>query len=276
MPFSAPLTNRSALLIEGVDSVAFLQNLVSNDVRLARADSAVHAALLTPQGKFLHDLFVTAAPEGLLLDIEAERRDDLIARLNAYKLRAKIALRPMDDAYDLWAVWGTDAPPVGYADPRLPALGRRVFVAKGETPPATEIQPFAAYDEHRLTLGIADGSRDLELGQSTLAEGNFDLLNGIDWEKGCYIGQELTARMHYRGLAKKRLFPVRLSALLPSGAVITGQGREVGTMRSSNGARGLALLDITAAQQAVAEKAGFHCNSTEILPFWPAWMPQKG
>lgn len=275
MPFSAKLENRTALLIEGPDSSSFLQNLVSNDLRIVTTDRAVYAALLTPQGKFLHDLFVCGSAEGLLLDVEAARADDLLTRLAAYKLRAKIGLRLMGDAYDLWAEWGDEASMAGFADPRLPALGRRIFMPKNQTPAGT-IVPFAAYDELRLGLGVADGARDMEVGQSTLAEGNFDLLNGIDWKKGCYVGQELTARMHYRGLAKKRLFPVRLSAPLAHGAVINGPGGEAGVMRSSCGARGLALLDIAAARQAVEEKAGFTCNGTEIFPFWPKWMPQKG
>ena len=263
-PFACPLPHRGVLHIKGADRVPFLQGLVSNDVTKATAQTGVYAALLTPQGKFLHDLFIWSFPNVLWIDCEAARADDLIQRLTAYKLRSQVEIENVSDRFDVWAVWG---------DPHLPELGGRLFMEKGTVP--TDVTPvgFITYDTHRLTLGIADGSRDLEIGHSTLAEGNFDLLGGIDWKKGCYVGQELTARMRYRGLAKKRLFPVRGEGTLPPhGAPLTLNGIEAGEMRSSCGNNGLALLKIDTAQKLTDEESPLTHKETKIFVSTPDWM----
>jgi folate-binding protein YgfZ len=163
---------------------------------------------------------------------------------------------------------------IAFVDPRLAALGTRAILprehlrqALSETG-ASETD-FAEYDRLRLQLGVPDGSRDLSLDKSILLEAGFDELHGVDWQKGCYIGQELTARTKYRGLIKKRLFPVRIDGPAPeSGAIVTLDGREAGEMRSSRDGIGLALLRL----EAVAKGINLAVGDTVIEPLTPSWM----
>ncbi len=246
------LAQRALIRLQGDDARSFLQGLISNDMQLCQQQHPLYAALLTPQGKFLHDLFIHDHGDGFLIDCEAPRRDDLLTRLQAYKLRAKVILSIMDDL-NLWALWGAGAPdyPV---DPRHAGLGWRVILPSGQIPEGSEISAFDDYDRVRIGLGVPDGSRDMVVGQSTLSDGNIDVLNGVSWTKGCYVGQELTARMHYRALVKKRLYPVRIDGDPPAfDAPIFQNDLDVGSMRSSCGAVGLALLkcDVDAADQSL-------------------------
>ena len=273
MTQTAHLTARAVLAVTGEDRVSYLQGLVSNDVTLAAPGRAVWAALLTPQGKWLADFFIFADADRLLLDVEAAQRDDLARRLMRFRLRAKLAVAPMD--LHVFAAWGADPPPqagdwVMAPDPRLPDAGWRV-VATGMPTNATA----ADYDAHRIALGLPDGSRDMEADKSVLLEAGFDELGGVSWTKGCYMGQELTARTKYRGLIKRRLVPV--SALrdlggceqptLPEpGTPIMREGVEVGTLRSSQGASGLALLRVEAIGSAL------ECGGAPVAARLPAWM----
>jgi folate-binding protein YgfZ len=284
------LEDRGILAVSGPDRRAFLQGLVSNDVEKVAPDRAVYAALLTAQGKYLHDFIMAAAGDAIWLDAEAARLADLKRRLSMYRLRAKVAL---DDLPDLAvaAVFGDGAQAalglpeaagaarafgdgLASVDPRLTALGARVILPRDRIRGALAEAglaetDFAAYDRHRLALGIPDGSRDLVLEKSILLESGFDELNGVDWQKGCYIGQELTARTKYRGLIKKRLFPVRIDG--PSaapGAIVELAGKEAGEMRSSRDGLGLALLRLDAIGQGAPLSAG----STTIAPLRPDWM----
>ncbi len=269
LPFATRLSNRSLIRIGGADRLGFLQNIVSNDVAQAKVAKAVYAALLTPQGKFLHDMFIVDGGDAFLVDCESARAEDLLRRLNAYKLRSKVTFENLADAFDMWAVWNGILPGA-LSDPRLPELGSRLFIAKGQTPDGVAVSDFATYDTLRIGLGVADGSRDLEVEKSTLAEGNFDFLNGVDWKKGCYIGQELTARMHYRGLAKKRFFPVRIEGESP--LLGANLDKESGEIRSIAGDQGLALLRIEAVQKSLDEKMPLTCGNAKLWPQIPAWM----
>lgn len=230
----ALLTSRAVLRVTGADRVAYLNGLVSNDVALAAPGRAVWAALLTPQGKYLADFFIFAAGDALLLDCDAGQAPLVRQRLQRFRLRADVAIQPC--AKYVHAAW-PDAPAVSALmapDPRLPGAGWRIIA---DAPlPATDDD--AAYDTHRLALGLPDGARDMEAEKSVLLEGWFDALNGISWTKGCYMGQELTARTRYRGLIKRRLMPVR-GADLPAPGTKLADG---GEMRSSRGELGMALL----------------------------------
>lgn len=270
MTFAAPLSHRTLIRIGGADRYAFLQGLLSNDVMKASEDRAVYAALLSPQGKFLHDLFLLHVADAFWVDCEAGRAEDLLRRLNAYKLRSKVTFENLTDRSDVWAIWGgAHSAPQTFVDPRLPELGMRAFVEKNKIPVGPIISDFSVYDERRLHAGVADGSRDMEIEKSTLAEGNFDFLNGVDWKKGCYVGQELTARMHYRGLAKRRLFPVRVEgAPIAFGAQIEGDGE----MRSSCHKHGLALLKTEDAQKAINEEKPLTYQNTKLWVGLPSWM----
>jgi tRNA-modifying protein YgfZ len=265
------LAHRGIVAIGGEDRRSFLQGLISNDIQQCTPDHPLYAALLTPQGKFLHDLFILDEQKVFLVDCESARADDLLKRLNTYKLRAKVTLENVVNDYEVWAMWGKDltvpATPLSFADPRLPQLGQRMIVKKENAPEQGQQEEFAAYDKHRIMLGVPDGSRDMIVEKSTLLECNLDRLNAISWTKGCYMGQELTARMHHRGLVKKRLFPVTLEGPAPAfGALITLNGEEIGDMRSSRENVGLALLNIDKTQQALTEKATMLCGETRLTP----------
>ncbi len=246
------LPNRGVLRLEGPDRLRFLQGLVSNDVESVAPGRAVYACLLTPQGKFLHDLFLVQDGESLLIECEADRRDDLLRRLLTYKLRAKIALTDASDAFVSAAALGPA--PEGlpgalvYRDPRLPAFGDRLLLSGDWSDPSAD--GFDDYDRRRIALAVPDGSRDMEVGKAILLENNIDLVNGVAWDKGCYTGQELTARTHYRGLIKKRLAPVRIAGSAPvAGTPLLENGVEIGEMRGSNGHLGLALLKLDLLRQ---------------------------
>ena len=235
-PFFVKLQNRGLLQIEGEDRGAFLQGLISNDMKALETQPAIYACLLTPQGKFLHDFFVIKGDGVLLLDCEGgDRAQDLYKRLLMYRLRSKVQIS-IEDHHDVYAVIGHEVPS-GFADPRHDGLGYRVF----EPPADITEQDFEAWDRLRISLCVPDGSRDMVVEKSTLLECGVDRLHGISYTKGCYVGQELTARMHHRGLAKKHLYVVQ-GALPAAGDDITADGRLLGEMRSSCGDTGLALL----------------------------------
>ena len=245
----AALPARAVLSVTGADRVAFLNGLVSNDVAEAAPGRAVWAALLTAQGKWLADFFIYAEANRLLLDCAAEQSSMLVGRLSRYRLRADVAIEPAP--LQVFAAWNGEPPDACGAviapDPRLPAAGWRLLSVE---PPATNADA-AAWDRHRLALGLPDGARDLEAEKTVLLEAGFDELHGISWTKGCYMGQELTARTRYRGLVKRRLLPVHGAGPLPVAGtpILSGAlsgAREVGQMRSSQGSHGLAVLRLDA------------------------------
>lgn len=230
-PFYVTLPDRGLIHIEGEDRLSFLNGLVTSDVTKAVAGTIQYACLLTPQGKFLHDFFIHAGDGFLLLDCEGgARARDLYERLNKFRLRAKVKIS-VEENHPVYAVFGTDA---GLPDPRHENMGRRSFEK-----PSLEEKPFAEWDRLRISLCIPDGSRDMEREKSTLIECGIDKLGGIDWGKGCYMGQEVTARMKYRGLAKKHLYTVTFKAAPPVPFSDLPNG---GQMRSHCGDIGLALL----------------------------------
>lgn len=259
----ALLPDRAVLEVTGEDRVGFLQGLVSNDVTEAAPGRAVWAALLTAQGKWLADFIILADGERLLLDCEAEQADMLAQKLGRYRLRAKVAIART--ATPVHAAWDGAPPPGGVQapDPRLPDAGWRILGGD----PAANASP-EDYDRHRLILGLPAGSRDMEAEKSTLLEAGFDELHGVSWDKGCYMGQELTARTKYRGLIKRRLTPVRIDGPTPApGSPVLEDGADVGMMRSALGERGLALLRLGAIR---AER--LRCGEATLVPEPARWM----
>jgi folate-binding protein YgfZ len=287
------LGDRAVLEITGADRREFLQGLVSNDVAKVVGDRAVYAALLTAQGKYLHDFFIAAIGDAFVLDAEAARLADLKRRLGLYKLRAKVTLAEAGDRYIVAAAFGKDAlktldlpaelgaavPFAGgivYVDPRLAELGARLLLPPSGGLATLEAIGFhagdaGAYDRLRLSLGVPDGSRDLVVEKSILLESGFDELNGVDWQKGCYIGQELTARTKYRGLIKKRLLPVSIEGPPPApGTPVMLGAEEAGEMRSASDGIGLALLRLEALGEASAEKV-LTAGPARLTAHKPAW-----
>jgi folate-binding protein YgfZ len=260
---SALLSDRAVLEVTGEDRLAFLQGLISNDVALAVPGRAIWAALLTPQGKWLADFFLTAEADRLLLDAEAGQAEMLMAKLLRFRLRSRVAMAVLSG----WGVqvgWGDAAMPASATpDPRLPAAGWRWLTPA----PAMATAPAGDYDAHRLRQGLPDGSRDMQAEHSVLLEAGFDELQGVSWSKGCYMGQELTARTKYRGLVKRRLVPVEVEGQLPArGTAVTFEGMEVGEMRSGRDGLGMALLRLSALGQVL------DCGGARLHPRIPGWM----
>ena len=266
MTHVAELPERGVIVVEGEDRVHFLQGLVSNDVSAAEPGRAIWAALLTPQGKWLADFFIIADGERLLLDAERAQLPMVLQRLSRFRLRSKVALR-VADAYHVFAAWDGDPPPTAIAapDPRLSEAGWRLISSE----PVACDSTAADWDAHRLGLGLPDGSRDMEADKTVLLEAGFDELHGISWSKGCYMGQELTARTKYRGLVKRRLVPVTVTGPAPvPGTPITRGPLELGTIRSVRDGAGLAVLRL----DALRGDAPLLCGEAILHPRVPVWM----
>ena len=271
------LEDRGLISARGEDSRTFLQGLISNDTGKITEKSALYAAFLTPQGKYLHDFLIIEYQGTLLIDCEAARLADLFKRLKMYKLRANVELENVSEQFSVAALFGkglADSVVQGcqYQDPRHPQMGLRTIINKqnaaqilydaGYTPMSRK-----AYDQQRLTLTVPDGSRDLMIDKSTLMESGFDDLGGIDWNKGCYIGQELTARTKHRGLVKKRLTTVTFDGPpLPAGSTVKAGEREAGEVRSSIDGVGLALLRVEFLEDSATELSVEGTRVTPILP----------
>lgn len=260
----AHLPHRGVIELTGAARVSFLNGLVSNEVANAGAGRAVWAALLTPQGKYLADFFVFATEQALLLDVLASDIPLLLTKLRRFKLRSAVELADVSAHYGVYAGWDGEMParPLSAPDPRLPEAGWRALSAVPLTPTAS-VEDYAA---HRIALGLPDGPPDLEADKTLLLEAGFDELNGVAWDKGCYMGQELTARTKYRGLVKRRLIPVALSAPAAPGTPVLADGVEVGTLRSGEAGVGLAMLRLDALGK------NLRAGEALLTPRPPGWL----
>ncbi|MFD2262780.1 YgfZ/GcvT domain-containing protein [Lacibacterium aquatile] len=272
----AELTTRTIVAIRGEDRVTFLDALITNSLEKAAPGEPVYAAFLTPQGKYLFDFTVIPHEDVLLIDVEASRASDLVRRLSLYKLRAKATLTVESDLWRTYAAWdgsaSEEAGRIHWTDPRHPDLGQR-FIQPREAPQPDGLVPEAAYHAHRYALGIPEGSVDLPVDKALLVESGFDELQGVAWDKGCYIGQELTARTKYRGLVKRRLVPVRFEGAPPApGTPLLMGERDAGDMRGGTDGIGLALirLEFLTADALTADGKPVH-------PSVPDWvrLPQE-
>lgn len=288
--------DRAAIAVSGDDRQAFLQGLISNDTARISAGRAIYATLLTAQGRFLFDLFLAEQDGRYLVDCAAARRADLIKRLSMYRLRSKVAIADADADWCVCLLFGEGAGAaaglsgeagsatalgggVAYVDPRLPNLGVRLMLPRTSAHAtfaalnATEDADGAAYHQRRIALGVPDAAQDLTPEKSILLENGFDELNAIDWQKGCYMGQELTARTRYRGLVRKRLLPVRIEGGAPApGTPLMLGGQELGEMRSASadGTLGLAMVRLEALVGGAAPV--FQAGGATLSPDIPGWM----
>jgi hypothetical protein len=238
----AALPSRALIRLEGADWRAFLQNLISQDVETLRPGEARFGALLTPQGRLLFDLLVVGREDGAWLDVEAVHRDALIQRLRIYRLRAKVEIAADDS--EVFALFGPSAaaPEDGtwVLDPRLADLGWRGYGVAKPAQAAAAIE--ADYDAHRLALG-APGPADWGTDKTYPIEANFDLLHGIDFQKGCFVGQETTSRMKRRGLIKTRMLPLVFDGPAPAfGAEVLAGELRAGEVLSGRDGRAMAAL----------------------------------
>lgn len=288
IPSICPLHERGVIEITGPDARDFLQALITNNIEQVGPDRAIYAALLTPQGKYLFDFFLVQRGDSLLLDCEAARLPALIKRLTLYRLRSKVTLRDASADFSVAAAPGSaglaalDLPAqpgaarnreggVIFTDPRLAEMGARLILPPGGL--ASKMQnspaPAEAYHALRLELGLAEGSPDIAVEKYFLLEANFEELNGVDFRKGCYVGQELVSRMKHRSAVRKRILPVTAEGPCPaSGTAIFADGREAGVMHSSLGRRGLAYLRLAALQEGARLLAG----DITLTPEPPAWL----
>ncbi len=256
------LENRSLLQLSGKDVRSFLQNLISNDLNLLSETQTLYSALLTPQGKFLHDFILIQSGDHIFLDCLKTRCSDLIRRLTMYKLRADVSIEDVTDQYQILAVFGKGSQEqfpltlsegnvasgdnhLIYSDPRLAELGHRIIAKTNslwrEKYPALKDAENAAYIQHRLSLGVPEGGLDIEPEKNFLLEVNFEELHGVSFSKGCYVGQELTARTKHRAKIKKRLMQFHYEGDLNIGDPISFDGQEIATVTSFEKPYGLAL-----------------------------------
>lgn len=245
MMTTALLADRGFIRVSGTEARAFLQGLVTCNMETITPDSAGFGALLSPQGKILFDFFIYAEADGFILDCVEPLAADLLKRLTMYRLRAKITLENLTGQLHIQAVW--DMPSLdGLADPRASVLGWRLL----QNGPAPQSEA-AAYHAHRIRLGIAEGGLDYVYGDTFPHEANFDRTGGVDFHKGCYVGQEVVSRMQHKTQVRKRVVPVYFDdPALPLGADIVAGDLSIGRMGSSIAGQGLALIRLDRAEEA--------------------------
>jgi folate-binding protein YgfZ len=274
---AALLTERSVLEIAGEDRASFLQGLVTNDVEGLTEGEGRFAGLLSPQGKILFDFFIVSAGDAFLLDCPRELAADLTKRLALYRLRAKVTIADVSDRWQVGATWGDGAVewakangPVAYPDPRLPALGFRLLVLGSHQPEFSA--NFADYEAMRIAFAVPEGGKDYAYGDAFPHEACFDLLHGVSFKKGCFVGQEVVSRMQHRGTTRTRVLAVLAEQPLPQGgADIVGDGFSVGRLGSVAGQRGIALARVDRVKEALAKGQTFAAGGVPIELAAPAW-----
>jgi folate-binding protein YgfZ len=268
-PLIAPLVSRALIAVSGPDWRSFLQGLLTQDVETLGPGELRFGALLTPQGKLLFDLFLFGQEDGCLIDVAADRREALVQRLMIYRLRAKVEIEPV--AGIVLAAWQAPNPHgEGWAaDPRLHLLGARGY---GATPPDGAIETGeAAYDAHRLAQGVPDPARDCAPETAYPIEANFDLLAGIDFKKGCFVGQETTSRMKRRGAIKNRMLPIHFEGPAPAvGAEVLAGDLRAGQVLTGHDGAAMALLRIDR-----IEGAALSVDGRPVTVTWPGYLDRE-
>ena len=281
---AALLSDRGVVKVAGDDARRFLNGLASNDIIRVVPAEPRFAALLTPQGKIIVD-FIAAEAEpddggGFFLDCPRALSRTLVERLNFYKLRAKIAIEDLSPLLGVMAVWDgaalSDAG-LSYADPRLPALGTRTILpphlaAEAAAEIGATLTDEAAYDAHRIALGVPRGGMDFAYGNTFPHEADMDQLGGVDFEKGCYVGQEVVSRVEHRSSARSRLLPVAYDEFAPSSGIpIMAGDKQVGTLGSTAKGRGLAIFRLDRLADAIAAGTPLNCGNIPLRLVKPDW-----
>ncbi len=275
----ARLDDRGVLHVAGEAAHGFLDGLITSDVDNAQPGKPIFAALLTPQGKILFDFFVHVAPEsetGFYLDCRRGMLPELAKRLKFYRLRAKVTLDERTDDLVVLAGWGDAAIPepalAAGPDPRLAALGWRAIMMAGDAP-AGDATP-QDYVAHRMALGMPEGGADYGFGETFPHEALMDHNSGVDFAKGCYVGQEVVSRMQHRGTARTRIVPVEaLSGDLPeAGTDITAGGKVIGTCVSVLQGRAMAKLRLDRITDALETGAVLEAGEARLALIQPDWL----
>jgi len=283
--------SRSLISLTGNDCASLLQGIITNDIHKVSDENSIYTSLLTPQGRYLFDFFIFKTTNGLMIDVDSERQEDLVKLLKKYKLRSDVVIDPIegeslvrcafgDDVFsyfDIPATPGFTKAGEGYkvyVDPRLSEMGVRI-VTLDQTildNMGLEWLKYREYDRHRLSLGVPEGGTDMIIEKAIPLECGLDELNAICWDKGCYLGQELTARTKHRGLVRKRLLPVTFEPIfIPELSPIFHLDQEVGSMRSSDLGHGLALIRLEVLEVLAPDEA-LISNGEKLLVHLPSWM----
>ena len=274
---AAFLPDRGVIKLTGDDARGFLNNLVTSEIEVVAPGTARFGALLTPQGKIITDFLVTEAPAGhgggLLIELPRELAQPLATKLGFYKLRAKVTVENLTGSLGVLAVWGGEPdirPDLAFPDPRNAALGFRILIpadmaAKTAALLGAELVDEAAYETHRIAVGVPRGGVDFAYGDAFPHEANMDKLAGVDFDKGCYVGQEVVSRMQHRGTARTRIVGVIIDGAAPApGSEIRAADKPIGTMGSSAEGRGLALIRTDRATDALDAAAPFLAGDAPI------------
>jgi folate-binding protein YgfZ len=281
----AELTTRGVIKVSGSDSKKFLQDIVTNDVTKAVDGKAVHAGLLTPQGKILFDFFLLDRGTHFLLECARDTAADLIKRLTFYKLRAAVELEDISSTLKVWAAWNgvpdTQSGAIPYPDPRLEILGLRIIApASLDMTAGCDVASEDDYHQLRIALGVPEADKDYPLGDTFPHEADYDQLAGVDFHKGCYVGQEVVSRMEHRGTARKRIVPARGRAPLTQGAKISAGDTTIGMLGSVAGDMGLAMVRLDRAEKAIEDGRPLMAGNVEIDLIQPGWanfsVPTQG
>jgi folate-binding protein YgfZ len=279
----AALLDRGVVKVAGEDARKFLHGIVSADILNLGAGAARFAALLSPQGKIISDFIVVetgGAAGGFFLDLPRTRVKTVLDKLNLYKLRSRVIVEDLSEILGVLAAWeGEGASSIGlaYADPRLPALGVRVMLPPHRAPDAAAelgamLVDASDYDVHRIALGVPQGGIDFAYEDAFPHETDMDQLGGVDFAKGCYVGQEVVSRMEHRGIARTRAVPVRYQGAAPEpGSPVMAGERSVGRMGSAAGGRGIALLRIDRVADAASRGERLVAGGIPIEPVKPDW-----
>jgi len=281
---AALLPDRGVVKVAGDDARKFLNGLATCDMARVTPTAARFAALLTPQGKIIVDFIVAEAPAedggGFFLDCPRALAAALVEKLNFYKLRAKVVCEDLSEALGVMAVWGGTATTeygLCYADPRLPALGNRVVLpphvaAEAAADLGATLAEADAYEAHRIALGVPRGGADFIYGDTFPHEADMDQLAGVDFDKGCYVGQEVVSRVQHRNSARNRVVPFLYDGPAPLGGlpVVAGE-REIGMFGSAAQGRGLALVRLDRVADAQAAGQTISSGGVSLTPRKPDW-----
>lgn len=265
------LSSRGVVKVSGPDAGTLLNGLLTNDVLKATPRDAIYAAMLTPQGKYMFDMFVLAPQDDVFM-LDVSRASDFAKRLAMYRLRSKVTIEDLSQTMGVCAA--VSDPVIGssdyrFVDPRLPGLGVRVISAEQDA------SPDARYVAHCLGLGIPDPEVDLLVEKDFVMEGLFDELHGLDHHKGCYVGQEMTSRMKRRTSVKNKLCRVRYSGTTPAfDAPILADNWEVGRMRSGIDGVGIAMIRFDRARKAIADGHALMAGDIAVTLDPPDWLVQ--
>ena len=281
---AALLPDRSVVKVIGDDARRFLHGLLSTDILALAPGLARYGALLTPQGKIIADLIAAEAPAadggGFFLDLARAQAKPLVDKLNLYKLRSRVMVEDLSDTLGILAVWnGRGRPAFGlaYEDPRLPALGLRIMIPPHRAADAAaglgaRLVDASEYEAHRIALGIPSGGVDFIYGDAFPHEADMDQLGGVDFAKGCYVGQEVVSRMEHRGIARTRAVPVFYDgAAPPLRTAVTAGERQLGTMGSAAAGRGIALVRLDRLAEALANGDTLLAGGVALRPAKPDW-----